>query len=193
MVKQGRLFLLLMVLVLLGISLTACIGGIWTGANMVYDRHDVYKKLNDYHLMVETTNALFVDKKFKSPGCVTDIAVFNGDVLVVGHVPSFEMLEEAKKRLATVDGYRRIFNFLIVKNLPDNTTQDTWITTKIRSHIFADASIDPNAVKVLTTDRIVYLLGDVNREEAEKVIKIARNVSGVERVVKMLKLLQVVN
>jgi len=40
---------------------------------------------------------------------------------------------------------------------------------------------------VVTSDRIVYLMGDVRKEQAEKVINIARFTSGVEWVVKMLK------
>lgn len=184
MLKQGRF---LIILFLLSASISGCLGSLWTGASLVYDRHNVYKKVGDYHMLVEVTNALYFDKQLKTPGCAIDLAVFNGDVLVAGHLPSAEMLDEVRHRLSPIKGYRRLYNEISVNNLPTNNIQDGWITTKIRSQIFADDSIDPSAFKVVTSDGIVYLMGDVKPEEAEKVIAIARNVSGVARVVKLLK------
>lgn len=184
MLKQGRSVL---VIILLSAYLSGCLGGLWTGASLVYDRHNVYKKLNDYHLLVDVTNALYDDKKFKAQGCGLDIAVFNGDVLVAGHLPDPEFLNEARNRLKTVTGYRRLFNQITINSAPIDTVQDSWITTKIRSQIFADDTINPKAFKVVTSDRIVYLMGDVREAEAKKVIYIARNVSGVERVVTLFK------
>ncbi|CAM2738578.1 hemolysin, lipoprotein [Legionella steigerwaltii] len=154
---------------------------------MVYDRHDVYKKLDDYKLFLKVNNAITVDNTFKNNNCVIDIAIFNGDVLLAGHVPTPELQAELQRRLATVKGYRRLFNQVRVSVSASNSMQDSWITAKIRSQIFADGSIDPNAFKVVTSDRVVYLMGDVHQEQAEKVINMARQTSDVARVVKILK------
>ncbi|TAL59201.1 MAG: BON domain-containing protein [Legionella sp.] len=184
MLRHGRYFILF---VILCASLNGCVGGVWTGASMVYDRHHVYKKLEDYRLLVSVTDALMVDNQFKGPDCAIDVAVFNEDVLIVGHLATEELLNEAKRRLAPITGYRRLFNEITVINTPSNSAKDSWITAKIRSSIFADGAIDPNAFKVVTADRVVYLMGDVQKDQAEKVIQIARRISGVERVVKLLK------
>ncbi|KTC73309.1 outer membrane lipoprotein [Legionella bozemanae] len=154
---------------------------------MVYNRHNVYKKLDDYSLYIKVNNAIMVDNAFKNTESVIDIAIFNGDVLVAGHVPTAEMQMELSQRLAKVRGYRRLFNQVKVSALESNTVQDSWITTKIRSQIFADDSIDPNAFKIVTSDRVVYLMGDVRKEQAEKVINMARRTNDVVRVVKILK------
>ena len=184
MLKQGRLILILIFVTTL---LCSCLSNLWTGANLVYDRHDVYKKINDFHLLADVNNSLYVDKLLKSPGCVVDVAVFNGDVLVAGHLPSQRLLREARNRLAKISGYRHLYLELKLSTASSNELQDAWITTKIRSQIFADASIDPNAFKIVTLDQIVYLLGDAKKEQANKVIGIARNATGVTRVVKLLK------
>ena len=181
--KQVRVFFI----ICLSVCLSSCLGSIWTGASLVYDRHDVYKKLNDYHILVDVTKVLYVDKTFKCDGCVLDIAVFNGDILIAGHLPTAQLQDKVRNRLSFVTGYRRIFNEVVRSNVPLNTVQDGWITTKIRSQIFADDSIDPNAFKVLTSDKVVYLMGDVRQAEAERVIRIARQTNGVARVVKILK------
>jgi len=185
MQKQGRfIFLILVVLCLSG-----CLGGVWTGANMVYDRHNVYKKLGDYRLFVKVNNVLAVDRTFNKKNCVVDIAIFNGDILIAGHLPSTEMLNELRRRLSTVKGYRHLYIEMNQRDAVSNTVQDSWITAKIRSQIFADDSIDPNTFKVTTSDGIVYLMGDVRPVQAEKVVQIARKTQGVVRVVKIFNYL----
>lgn len=184
MLKQGCFALLLTSILL---CLPGCVGGLWTGATMVYNRHNVYKKLDDYSLYLKVNNAIMVDNTFKNTESLIDIAIFNGDVLVAGHVPTAEMQTELSRRLAKVRGYRRLFNQVKVSASESNTVQDSWITTKIRGQIFADDSIDPNAFKIVTSDRVVYLMGDVHKEQAEKVINMARRTNDVVRVVKILK------
>ena len=186
MCKQGC-FGLLMVLFLTG--LCSCTGTIWTGANLVYDRHDVYKKLDDYHLYAKVNNALAQGKVFQCSNCVLDVGIFNGDVVIAGHLPTQELMDELQRRLNTIKNYRRLFNEVRLKNIPSNTLQDSWITTKIRSQIFADSSIDPNAFKVVTSDNVVYLMGDVRLQESETVVNIARKTTGVIHVVKVMKYL----
>lgn len=169
--------------------LSGCISNVWTGAMLVYDRHNVYKKINDYELSANVHHELYsADRLLEQKGCVIDVAVFNGDVLLAGHVPSAELREAAITRVSKLSGdYRRLFNQMDIDTYPANSVQDSWITTKIRSKIFADSSIDPNLFKVVTSDRIVYLMGDAPTQQALKVIQIARNTSGVVRVVKLLK------
>ena len=115
------------------------------------------------------------------------MAVFNGDLLLVGHVPELALREEIMRRISNISGFRRVFNQIDVADLPNNSMNDSWITTKIRSQIFADSTIDPNVFKVITSDNIVYLMGDVQPNQATKVIDIARNTEGVVRVVKLFK------
>jgi osmotically-inducible protein OsmY len=183
MIKQGRF----LVLILVTYMLSGCLGGLWTSANVIYDRHNIYKKIADYQLTGNTIQALHADKKFKAPGCVIDITVFKQNILLAGHVPSTSIRDEAQARIAAVSKNKRIYNQLTVANQTTNTLQDSWITAKIRTKILADSSIDPNTFKVTTTDNIVYLLGEMKTDEAQKVIHIVRNVNGVEKVVKILQ------
>lgn len=184
MLKQGCLILLLMGLLL---SLPGCMSSLWTGATLVYDRHDVYKKIDDYRLYLKVNNAIMVDNRFKTNQCVIDIAVFKGDILLVGHVSTPELKKELRQRLTAVKGYRRLFYHVSINSLLSNSLKDSWITAKIRSQIFADGSIDPNAFKVITSDRVVYLMGDAHKEQAVKVIHMARNTTDVILVVTLLQ------
>lgn len=181
--KQGRTIILLLSFALLG----GCYSELWTGATMVYDRHNVYKKIDDYQLGAEAGHALYDDQLFKQQGCSIDLAVFNGDILLAGHLPTVELRQEAIRRISALKGYRRVINQLDISKQPSSTIEDSWITTKIRSQIFADADIDPQVFKIITSDHIVYLMGDVKPRQALRVIDIARNTEGVERVVKLFK------
>lgn len=184
MKKQGCLFIILFMASAL---LTACLSNLWTGAALVYDRHNLYKKANDYELAIKANHALYKKDAFKRKDCSIDLAVFNGDILMTGHAPTIELRHDALKRIAALKGYRRIINQIKINDQPEDMMVDSWITAKIRSRIFADSEIDPHAFKVITSNRIVYLMGDVRPQQAKKVIQIARNTEGVERVVKLFK------
>jgi len=183
MKKQGRFI----VLIIISLQLTGCLGSLWTGASLIYDRHNIYKKLSDYQLSAQAHQQIFEDRILKQPGCSLDLAVFNGDVLLAGHVPNAQLRDLARSRLKHLEGYRELFDQIAIINDPQGSISDSWITAKIRSKILSNSSIDPKSFKIITTDGIVYIMGDVRPAEAKMVIDYARNTSGVIRVVKLLR------
>lgn len=183
MYKQGCCILILM-----SFMLSACLSSVWTGANVIYSRHSLYKKLTDYELSFNAQQLLFKDRVLKQPGCALDLAVFNRDVLLVGHVPTLELRDLAIQRINRLEGYRRIFKQIAVSRFSTENIEDTWITAKIKGKIIADASLDPTQFKILTADKIVYVMGDVLSEQADKVLFQASETEGVKRVVRLLKI-----
>lgn len=175
------------VIMISSLILSGCISGVWTGANLFYDRHNVYHSFSDYELSTLTHHALYKDNYFKCAQCHIDITAFNGDLLLAGHVETAEMRDEAYKRVMAHPDYRRLFKKISIEPIRTHITRDSWITAKIRSQVIADSEINPRAFKVVTSDQIVYLMGDVMPDQAEWVVSIARNTSGVKRVVKLFK------
>ena len=175
------------ILLFSSVLLTGCLSDVWTAATLVYDRHSVYKTIDDFQLAANASRALYKDMMFKRGNCTIDLAIFNGDILIAGIVATDALRQEAYDRLVSLRGYRRIFNQLAVSKASIDPVQDDWITTKIRSKIFSDSTIDPHSFKVVTCDRIVYLMGDVIPAEATRVIHIARKCTDVKRVVKLFK------
>lgn len=180
-------FLRLSGIFLLVALLSGCIADVWTGANLIYDRHNIYIKANDFQLTANISRTLYRDKTFKRPDCTIEIAVFNGDVLMVGHVPTEALRKEAEARIQAIPGIERFFNQLQCSHEDENPLLDSWITTTIRSQILADSSIDPHHFKIVTSDQIVYIMGRAMPDQAQKVIDDARRCRGVKRVVKLLK------
>jgi osmotically-inducible protein OsmY len=66
-------------------------------------------------------------------------------------------------------------------------TSDTWITSKLKTKMLADGEIDGGKIKVVTENSTVYLMGLMTREMATKAADLARNTSGVEKVVKVFE------
>ena len=167
--------------------LTGCISYVWSGASLLYDRHTLYKKISDFQLGAKASHALFKDDVLKCTYCYIDLAVFKGDMLLAGHVPTEALRQEAISRVVALHGYRRFFNQLAISQSKGTPIEDNWITAKIRSQIIAESEINPEDFKVITSEQIVYLMGDVIPVEAAKVINFARECDGVKRVVKLFK------
>lgn len=177
---------------ILCLGLSACISDLWTGANVIYDRHHWYQKLGDLQLMTKVKQALYVDSRLKCRGCSIETAVFKHDILLVGYVPTQSLRALVDERMKMVRGKRHFYNELALTSETDSTDPiiDSWITAKIRSEIVSDSTIDPGQFKVITANRVVYLMGDVMPEQAEKVVMFAREWSEVKRVVKLFQYYQ---
>jgi osmotically-inducible protein OsmY len=171
--------------VFLMLSGCAEVSGVWSGAMLVYDRHSVYKKIDDYRLGARANRLLFADEQLRCEGCAVDLAVFHRDMLLTGHVPNQALRAEANARIQDLPGFRKKYNQIAIKSSSDHTLQDSWITAKIRSQVLGDAEINPRQFKVVTADGIVYLMGDMMPGQAVRVIHIARQTEGVVRVVKL--------
>lgn len=173
-------------------GLSACISDLWTGANVIYDRHHWYQKLGDLQLVTKVKQALYTDSRLKCRGCSIETSVFKRDVLLVGYVPTQSLRALVDERMKNVRGKRRFYNELALTSETESSDPiiDSWITAKIRSEIILDSSIDPAQFKVITANRVVYLMGDVMPEQAEKVVMFAREWSEVKRVVKLFQYYQ---
>ena len=119
------------------------------------------------------------------------IVSFNGFVLLAGQVPS-----EALKTLATdvarkIEGVRRIYNELEIGPATSLGTRshDTWITTKVKSKLLASSDTPGTRVKVVTENSVVYLMGLLTEEEADRVSLEAAEVSSAERVVQLFEMI----
>ena len=173
--------------VVLCLMLSGCteVSGVWSGAMLVYDRHSLYKKIDDYSLGVRANRLLFADERLRCIGCAIDVAVFHRDLLLTGHLPTRELRAEANTRIQHLAGIRRKYNQIAIRKTDYHTLEDSWITAKIRSQVLADAEINPQQFKVVTADGIVYLMGDMMPGQSDRVISIARQTDDVVRVVKL--------
>ena len=68
-------------------------------------------------------------------------------------------------------------------------TNDGWLTTKVKSRLIANKEIPGTRVKVQTENGVVFLMGLVNRADADKAVAVAQQVYGVQKIVKVFEYL----
>ena len=114
---------------------------------------------------------------------------FNGYVLLAGQVQSQELKAQATDVVREIRGVRRIYNELEVSAPSSGMTRtsDTWITTKVKSFLLGGSKTPGMRVKVVTENGVVYLMGLVTQEEADRITATAADISGVQRVVKLFE------
>ncbi|MCP1117909.1 BON domain-containing protein [Robbsia andropogonis] len=165
---------------LLLIGAAAGAGG---GALVATDRRTVGTQADDREIQIRSAAQLAGDLP---QGSHVDVAVFNRRVLVVGEVPTPEAKDYATAIIRNVADVESIVNELSVQ--PASTvsvrSNDTFITSKVKSSLIADKHLSANNFKVVTERGVVYLMGLVTRAEGARAADIASRVPGVVQVVK---------
>ena len=188
-----RILLLVVALLLLGGCAAAVVGGAAVGG-AAHDRRSFGTVLDDNSIELGAYDNLNKDKDLALKSNV-EIVVYNGVVLLIGETPTEDLKTRAEIKVREIQGVKRVVNELRVEPSPGaySATRDKWITVRVKTALLDIVDMpgfDPSRVNVTTQASVVYLLGLVTREEAERVIEIARTVPGVERVVKVFEYLK---
>jgi osmotically-inducible protein OsmY len=120
-----------------------------------------------------------------------NVTSWNGVVLVSGQVPSEEARSAAEQAILNLRKARRIHNELTVSG-PTGTvarTNDAWITSKVKARLIASDDVDGDAIKVVTENGVVFLMGLQTRSGAEAATREAQAIFGVERIVTLFEYL----
>lgn len=121
-----------------------------------------------------------------------DIISHNGVVLLIGQVPSEELKSRATQIASEASTkIKRIHNELEVSGSSSFLTRssDTWIATKVRTLMLTNSDVPSDQVRVITENGAVYLMGMIDQSQGDHAANLARNVSGVIRVVKVFEYL----
>ena len=113
------------------------------------------------------------------------VTAYNGVILLTGQVKSMALRDLAAQTVAKLNTVRQVHNELTVQ-APISflaTTNDAWLTTKIKTKLLANKEVRANRLKIVTENGVVHFMGMVPRSEAEMAAEIARRTSGVQKVV----------
>jgi osmotically-inducible protein OsmY len=121
-----------------------------------------------------------------------NVTCFNGIVLLTGEVQGDKFKTLAGETVRSNESVRQVHNQLLVKSNSTlySRTNDGWIATKVRTKIVNDESIEADRVKVITENRIVYLMGLLTHQEAKTVSNLAASIKGVEQVVRVIEYIE---
>lgn len=177
-----------LVILCAALSMSGCAGlfiaGAATTANIVTDTRTTKEIWQDNNIEFEVA-AIGNKAPFKGKARVV-ASSYNGTVVLMGQAPTQDLINEFENKAREVKGVKNIHNQIKQKE-PLSVTQisnDSWITTKVKSALLTDSELNGVKVKVITEDSDVFLFGYVTPEQSERATEIARNISGVKQVVK---------
>ena len=121
-----------------------------------------------------------------------DVISHNGVVLLIGQVESSELKSKATEIASKASTkIKRIHNEIEESGRTGILSRgnDTWIATKVRTLMLANAEVPSGQVRVVVENGAVYLMGIISQSEGDNAANIARNVAGVTKVVKVFEYL----
>lgn len=183
----------LIIIIAITLSLQGCIfvAGAAAGAAgvaVVYDHRKLEKILLDEKIAKNATNKLRMVTDIKENSHI-EVTCFNQVILLTGEASSASVRQQVDDIVRSVPEVKRIYNQITVKGRASSLTQasDSWITAKIKTEMLATKGLQSGTIKVVTENGTVYLMGTVNRDQAETAVDIARQVQGVQRVMKIFQ------
>ena len=173
---------------LLTLSLSGCAGifiaGAATTANLVTDTRTTEQIWNDNNIEFEV--AAITNKQPYRGNVRITASSYRGSVVLMGQATTDSERRAFESQAKQVAGVESIHNQVRIKEplTISAISNDSWITTKVKSALLANARLNGINVKVITEDSEVFLLGVVSREHADIVTEVTRNVSGVKQVIR---------
>lgn len=175
------------------LGLSGCFGLAVTGAAIgtmaVLDRRSIGAQTEDQSIELKGLRELNDAVNNGGHGSVS-ITSFNRRVLLSGQAISKEIRQRAEDVVRTrVPNIKDLYNEIEIS--PNTTfatkTRDTSLTARVKAGLVRERNLSSNAIKVVTEDSTVYLLGIVTPEEAQRAAIIASQISGVSRVVTLFE------
>ena len=117
------------------------------------------------------------------------VVSYNGNVLLAGQVANDELKTQAGNIAEQVRHVRHVHNELQVvgSNSLLARTNDTWLTSKVKSRLLINGEAPGWRTKVVTENGVVYLMGLLTHDEADAVVEQVQKVYGAQKIVKIIE------
>jgi len=158
--------------------------GVGTAALVATDRRTAGTYLED-----ETIEWKVFGLRERFPGSHINATSFNRRVLLTGEVPNEETKKKVEEDVRRIENVKEVTNELQIAGASSLASRgsDSLITSNVKARLINNRYVSPTNVKVLTEAGVVYLMGLVTQQEGDAAVEVARNTSGVVRVVKVFE------
>ena len=170
-------------------QLTACFplfaGAVAGGVALATDRRPTATQTIDRGLQMEAENTLI--SRYDGRAHV-NVTVYNRKVLLTGEAGTEQTKQEIGQYAQKLQNAREVVNEIVVTPMSStfgSRTNDTYITTKVKSVLAGTEGVPWNSIKVTTEAQTVFLMGVVTEAEGNKATEAVRTVGGVNKVVKV--------
>jgi osmotically-inducible protein OsmY len=185
--KTLRLIAALAVVSALSGCVAAVVGGAGTAALVGADRRTVGTVTEDSGIELKASNR--ISDKYRDAHI--NITSYNRMVLITGETATNAAKLEIERIARAVENVRGVYNEVAVVGNSSLTarTNDSYLTSKVKARFVDAGKFNAVHVKVVTEAGVVYLLGMVNRQEADDATEVARTTGGVQKVVRLFEFL----
>ncbi|MDY6322257.1 MAG: BON domain-containing protein [Succinivibrio sp.] len=167
---------------------TAMVGATAAGAGAAVgsDSRTVDTMMYDEQIR-QDTNAILTDHRSDTDDKVWHVSAssFNGNVLLTGQTTSWSYFQSRLPLIRKVEYVRKVYNY-VENRAPleaKDIAADSFITSKVKSALLLGKDISSGRFKVITENRVVYLMGYCTRDEARRAVTMTKKVSGIKRIV----------
>ena len=177
------------------VVLQGCVAAVTTGAVVgaatVVDRRSTGTFIDDEIIELKILDVISKDRELWDRSHVNATS-YNNVVLLTGEAPNETLRVRLETLVKGVQKVRAVHNELAIA-APSSAlsrSSDSVITGRVKTSIIR---LDVNLAartKVITENGVVFLMGLVSREEADTATNVARQVGGVQRVVKVFEYLE---
>jgi osmotically-inducible protein OsmY len=117
------------------------------------------------------------------------VTSFQGIILITGQVASADLIPLATAEVEPLRNVRKVHNELVVAGETSllSRTNDSWLTTKVKSALVASDETDATRAKVVTENGVVFLMGLTTRAESDAIVEVTRGIAGVQKIVKVFE------
>lgn len=174
-------------LALQGCITTAVVTGAAVASKVATDPRSTGTQVDDEILEEKVAYNLNNDAQLKEEARI-NVVVYNGKVLLIGQVPNFTAAETARNIAAGVEGVKEVANEIRTGNVisASQIAVDSWITTTVKSKLLLNEEVKTTDVKVITENGEIFLIGKLSQSQADAAAEVARNVRGVNKVIKVI-------
>jgi osmotically-inducible protein OsmY len=164
------------------------VGGFVGGTMVVTDRRTSGAQLEDEGIEIKGSSRI---KEALNGKVHVNLASFNRQVLITGEATNERDAKFVAEIVSQVDNVRSVLNEVQVANFStfSERSQDVLIQSKVKASLIDSKDIFASAFKVHAERGVIYLMGRVTQREADRAVDVARNVSGVQKVVKVFEII----
>jgi osmotically-inducible protein OsmY len=177
----------------LAAGLSACVplvvgGAAVVGAGMVAtDRRSSGAQIDDQGIELRASARV---REIANDQMYVSVTSYNRQVLLTGAVGSDSDRRRVEDVVRRVDNVRSVVNELTIgaPSTFQERSSDTLVAGKIKASLLDAKDIFANSFKVVVERGTVYLMGLATRRETDRATDIARGVSGVQKVVRVVEI-----
>jgi osmotically-inducible protein OsmY len=184
-------FTQLIIIALLACMLQSCMTAATTavvGGVLIYKRKAIEDVATDQLIKSQIENEYFQNGELWQQNRVI-VSSVNGNVLLTGETRTAALKQTALELAQQVPHVNKIYNEITVSTPVSilQQTKDSLITFIIKMKMLGALNFDPSAVKVITNNNTVYLMGIVDPIQADHAAQLASTTTGVQKVVKVFQ------